>query len=62
MKIKEFLEGYNGPNLIIIHDTLTNKRTNLRKEIAIRDFGYYTVREWTILLNGMLKINIQTQF
>ena len=57
MKVKEFLENFTGDNHIKIYDM---HRFNNANE-AIRQFGYYTVREWKIIDN-VLKITIRTQF
>lgn len=62
MKVKEFLENFTGDNHIKIYDmhSFDTHRYNNANE-AIRQFGYYTVREWKIIDN-VLKITIRTQF
>lgn len=62
MKVKEFLENFTGDNHIKIYDmhNFDTHRFNNANE-AIRQFGYYTVREWKIIDN-VLKITIRTQF
>ena len=62
MKVKEFLENFTGDNHIKIYDmhNFDTHRFNNANE-AIRQFGYYTVREWKIIDN-VLKITIRTQY
>ena len=62
MKVKEFLENFTGDNHIKIYEmhSFDTHRYNNANE-AIRQFGYYTVREWKIIDN-VLKITIRTQF
>ena len=62
MKVKELLENFIGDNHIKIYDmhSFDTCRFNNVNE-AIRQFGYYTVREWKINDN-VLKITIRTQF
>ena len=52
MKVKEFLENFTGDNHIKIYDmhSFDTHRYNNANE-AIRQFGYYTVREWKIIDN-----------
>ena len=52
MKVKEFLENFTGDNHIKIYDmhNFDTHRFNNANE-AIRQFGYYTVREWKIIDN-----------
>lgn len=57
MKVKELLENFTGDNHIKIYDMHSFNNANE----AIRQFGYYTVREWKIIDN-VLKITIRTQF
>ena len=54
MKVKEFLENFTGDNHIKIYDmhSFDTHRYNNANE-AIRQFGYYTVREWKIIDNGL---------
>lgn len=62
MKVKDFLENFNGVNHIKIYDRFsfqTRRYNNTRN--AISDYGYFTVRSWTIEEN-VLVITIQTQF
>ena len=62
MKIKDFLENFNGTNHIKIYDRhsfKTHRYNNSRN--AINDYGYCSVRSWTIE-NNVLVITIQTQF
>lgn len=62
MKIKDFLENFNGMNHIKIFDRYSFKtyRYNNSKN-AINDYGYYSVKSWSIE-NNVLEITIQTQF
>lgn len=62
MKIKDFLENFNGSNHIKIFDRFNfqTQRYNNAKN-AISDYGYFTVRHWTIEENVLI-ITIQTQF
>lgn len=61
MKVKDFLENFEGMNHIKIFDRFSGqtKRYNDVKN-AINDYGYFTVRSWTI--DNVLIITIQTQF
>lgn len=62
MKIKDFLENFEGTNHIKIYDKFsfqTRRYINVRD--AISDYGYFTVRNWTIAEN-VLVITIQTEF
>jgi hypothetical protein len=62
MKVKDFLENFNGTNHIKIYDRFsfqTHRYNNVRN--AISDYGYFTVRGWTIAENVLI-ITIQTQF
>lgn len=62
MKVKDFLENFNGMNYIKIfdrHSFATHRYNNVGN--AIKDYGYFTVRSWTIEEN-VLVITIQTQF
>ncbi len=62
MKVKELLENFKGDNHIKIYDmhSFDTHRFNNANE-AIRQFGYYTVREWNVVDN-VLKVTIRTQF
>lgn len=63
MKVKELLESYHGDNYIEIYDSFSwdTKRFN-NKEIAIRNFGYFSVQLWTVLTTqNKLKITIRSQ-
>mgnify|MGYP000385082215 CR=1 FL=1 len=62
MKVKELLYNFKGDNHIKIYDmhSFDTHRFNNANE-AIRQFGYYTVREWKIIDN-VLKVTIRTQF
>ena len=62
MKVKELLENFKGDNHIKIYDmhSFDTHRFNNANE-AIRQFGYYTVREWDVVDN-ILKVTIRTQF
>ena len=62
MKVKELLENFIGDNHIKIYDmhSFDTCRFNNVNE-AVRQFGYYAVREWKINDN-VLKITIRTQF
>lgn len=62
MKIKDFLENFDGTNHIEIydkHDFSTHRFNNVHN--AIQAYGYFSVRYWTID-NNKLKITIQSQF
>lgn len=56
------MENFTGDNHIKIYDvhSFDTHRFNNANE-AIRQFGYYTVRQWKINDN-VLKITIRTQF
>ena len=62
MKVKDFLENFNGMNHIKIFDrySFATHRYNSVGN-AINDYGYFTVKSWTIEEN-VLVITIQTQF
>lgn len=67
MKVKEFLENFNGDNHINIfdkHNFTTHRYNNVNN--AIKDYGYYTVSSWhienSIGSGSTLKIIIQSQF
>lgn len=60
MKIKDFLENFNGDNLIRIYDGYDFSTYNYIQE-AISSYGYSTVKNWNIADN-ILKITIQSQF
>ena len=63
MKVKDLLENYQGNSYIEIYDNFlwdTIRFTN--KEMAIRNYGYYTVQSWTVLITeNKLKITIRSQ-
>ena len=62
MKVKDFLGNFNGINHIKIFDKFsweTKRYNNVRN--AIDDYGYFTVKHWTIEDNVLI-ITIQTQF
>lgn len=60
MKIKDFLENFNGDNLIRLYDGYDFRTYNYIQE-AISSYGYSTVKSWNIVDN-ILKITIQSQF
>lgn len=63
MKVKDLLENYQGDNYIEIYDSFSwdTKRFN-NKEIAIRNFGCFSVQSWTVLTTqNKLKITIRSQ-
>jgi|Go1ome_3_1110792.scaffolds.fasta_scaffold00032_103 hypothetical protein len=62
MKIKDFLENFNGDNHIKIYDSydFSTHRYNHVQE-AISSYGYFTVKSWDIV-DGVLKITIRSQF
>lgn len=62
MKIKEFLENFNGNNHIIIYDShdFSTHRYNHAQEV-ISAYRYFTVKSWNIV-DGVLKITIRSQF
>lgn len=62
MKIKDFLENFNGANHIKIFDKFSfqTQRYNSAKN-AINDYGYFTISHWTIEENVLI-ITVQTQF
>lgn len=62
MKIKDFLRNFRGKNHIKIYDRydFSTHRYN-ESQSAINEYGYYTVRSWTIEEN-VLVIIIQSQF
>jgi hypothetical protein len=63
MKVKDLLENYQGNNHIEIYDSFSwdTRRFN-NKEIAIRNFGCFSVKSWTVLtIQDKLKITIRSQ-
>ena len=61
MKIKDFLENFQGTNHIKIydrHDFSTHRYNNSKS--AINEYGYSNVRSWDIEEN-VLVITIQSQ-
>lgn len=64
MKIKDFLENFQGTNHIKIFDKydFSTHRYNNTVE-AINDYGHYSVKSWDINNNNnVLMITIQSQF
>lgn len=64
MNIKEFLKDFNGNNKVYIKDCLDLNNEHIfptTTEIAIRDYEYYTVRNWSIV-DDAIYIVIQSQF
>jgi len=62
MKIKDFLENYDGICNIAIKDRFDYSEHNYRhKEEAIRNYGYFSIKNWTIDNNNII-IYIQSQF
>lgn len=62
MKIKDFLEKFQGTNHIKIydkHDFSIHRYNDVN--MAIKKYGYYSVRSWDIEGN-VLVITIQSQF
>ena len=62
MNVKDFLENFIGMIHIKIYDRFsfqTRRYNDVRN--AISDYGYFTVKSWTIKEN-VLVITIQTQF
>lgn len=62
MKVKDFLENFEGTNHIKIYDRFsfqTQRYNDVRNAIA--DYGYFTVRNWTISENVLI-ITIQSEF
>lgn len=63
MKVKDFLENYQGNSVIEIYDCFDWKTVRCNKAMAIKDYGYYTVRSWTVLaLKNKISITIMSQF
>ena len=62
MNVKDLLENYQGNSHIEIYDSFSwdTKRFN-NKEIAIKNYGYYTVQSWVVLTDNKLKITIRSQ-
>lgn len=62
MKVKDFLENFEGMNHIKVFDRFSwqTKRYNDVRN-AISDCGHFTIKSWTIESNVLL-ITIQTQF
>lgn len=62
MKLKDFLENFEGMNHIKIFDRFSwqTKRYNDVRN-AINDYGYFPVVNWTIEANVLI-ITIQSQF
>lgn len=51
MKVKDLLENYQGDSHIEIYDSFSwNTKRFINKEMAIRNYGYYTVQSWTVLI------------
>lgn len=63
MKVKDLLENYQGNSYIEIYDSFSwNTKRFINKEMAIRNYGYYTVQSWTVLITkNKLKITIRSQ-
>lgn len=63
MKVKDLLENYQGDSHIEIYDSFSwNTKRFINKEMAIRNYGYYTVQSWTVLITeNKLKITIRSQ-
>lgn len=63
MKIHELLKDFTGINTsIVINDKFNcSEHTFYSKEMAIREYGFYTVRNWDINANTII-IDIQSQF
>lgn len=61
MQVKDLLQNFNGTNHIKVFDK-SNFQTHRYNSVenAINDYGYFTVRSWTIEGN-VLVIIIQTQ-
>lgn len=62
MKIKDFLENFEGDIVIKIYDThdfSTHKYMHTQE--AITAYGYFTVRSWNIIDNA-IRITIRSQF
>ena len=59
---QNLIDNFKGDNHIKIYDmhSFDTHRFNNANE-AIRQFGYYTVREWNVVDN-VLKVTIRTQF
>lgn len=68
IKINDFLKDFDGDccNIIEIYDRHDFSTHRSNKEIAMRDFGYYTVRSWGIKqiphFGNVLRIIIQSNF
>ena len=62
MRVKDFLEKFNGSNHIKIFDksTFSTRRYNNVKK-AINDYDRFMVEHWTIEDNVLI-ISIKTQF
>lgn len=63
MKVKDLLENYQGNSYIEIYDSFSWDTIRfINKEMAIRNYGYYTVQSWTVLITeNKLKITIRSQ-
>lgn len=63
MKVKDLLENYQEDSHIEIYDSFSwNTKRFINKETAIRNYGYYTVQSWTVLITeNKLKITIRSQ-
>lgn len=61
MKVKDLLENYQGNSYIEIYDSFSWDTIRfINKEMAIRNYGYYTVQSWTVLITeNKLKITIR---
>ncbi|RHP46418.1 hypothetical protein [Clostridium sp. AF32-12BH] len=62
MKVKEFLRVYSGDNQVRIYDAFDFKSHQFTHvSEAIKEFGYYTVKEWNVI-DDILLITISSQF
>lgn len=63
MMLKDLLENYQGNSYIEIYDSFSWDTIRfINKEMAIRNYGYYTVQSWTVLITeNKLKITIRSQ-
>ncbi len=63
MKIRELLKDFNGKIKVRIHDQHDFSTHDFAThEQAILNYGHFTVRNWGIEEDGLMFINIRSQF
>ena len=63
MKVRELLKNFNGRIKVRIYDQYDfSTHDCATHEQAILNYGHFTVRNWGIEEDGLIFINIQSQF